>query len=77
MTGEITLLGDVLPIGGLREKALAAIREGIDRIYVSKFNKRDINKLDKDIQNKVHFIQVSNYKEIYQDLWGDGKNGKR
>lgn len=77
MTGEITLLGDVLPVGGLREKALAAIREGIDKIYVSKFNKRDIFRLDKDIQNKVQFIQVSNYKEIYQDLWEDGKNGKR
>ena len=77
MTGEITLLGDVLPVGGLREKALAAIREGIDRIYVSKLNKRDVFKLDKDILNKVQFIQVNNYKEIYQDLWGDGKNGKR
>lgn len=77
MTGEITLLGDVLPIGGLREKALAAIREGINKIYVSKYNKRDVFRLDKDIQNKVQFILVSNYKEIYQDLWGDGKNGKR
>lgn len=77
MTGEITLLGDVLPVGGLREKALAAIREGIDKIYVSKFNKRDIFRLDKDIQNKVQFIQVNNYKEIFQDLWGDVKNGKR
>ncbi len=77
MTGEITLLGDILPIGGLREKSLAAIREGINKIYVSKYNKRDIFKLDKDIQNKVQFIQVSNYKEIYQDIWGDVKNGKR
>lgn len=69
MTGEMTLLGDVLPIGGLREKSVAAIKEGINQIYISRENLRDINLLDKEIKNKIKFIPVNNYIEIYNSLF--------
>ncbi len=69
MTGEITLLGDITPIGGLREKSMAAIKEGIDTIYLSKRNKREVSLLDKEIKDKINFILVDNYIEIYKDLF--------
>lgn len=79
MTGEITLLGDVLPIGGLREKSIAALKDGINKIYVSRKNKRDIDLIDDEIKCKIDYIFVDNYMEIYRsiferrDLNGKGK----
>lgn len=72
MTGEITLFGDILPVGGLREKATAALREGINKIYVSIDNKRDITELDDEIKNNIKFIYVTNYIEIYNELFEKG-----
>ena len=69
MTGEITLLGDILEIGGLREKSYSALKEGITHIYVPISNKRDVLKLDDEIKNKIKFIFVKNYIEIYNDLF--------
>lgn len=74
MTGEITLLGDIQEIGGLREKAYSALKEGITHIYVPISNKRDILKLDDEIKNKITFIFVKNYIEIYNDIFkGENK----
>ena len=73
MSGEITLLGDVLPVGGLREKILAAKKNGIRTIYLSKENEKDINELPEEIKKGFDFIYVLNYKEIYLYLFG-GKN---
>jgi len=56
MTGEITLTGRVLPIGGLKEKSLAAFRAGIDTIIVPKENESDLQKIPKSIKNKLKFI---------------------
>jgi ATP-dependent Lon protease len=56
MTGEITLTGRVLAIGGLKEKCLAAYRAGIDTVIIPKENEKDINKIPKTIKSKLNFI---------------------
>ena len=68
-SGEITLLGDVLPVGGLREKCLTAIKNGIKEIYISYDNKNEIEELDVHIKSKLKFIYVNNYIEIYNKLF--------
>ena len=59
MTGEITLRGRVLPIGGLKEKIYAAIRAGIRTVIIPEDNKREIVEFDKDIIKAVKIISVS------------------
>jgi ATP-dependent Lon protease len=66
MTGEITLRGRVLPIGGLREKALAAMRQGITRVIVPKQNLRDIEEIPKELKRKIEFVGVSNMREVLE-----------
>ena len=56
MTGEVTLRGRALPIGGLREKSLAALRSGIKTIVVPKDNKKDINELPKEVQSSLKIV---------------------
>jgi ATP-dependent Lon protease len=64
MTGEITLRGRVLPIGGLKEKALAALRAGINRIIIPDYNKKDLVEIPKDIRAQMEFIPVKNMDKI-------------
>ncbi len=64
MTGEITLTGRVLKIGGIKEKALAALRAGIHTIILPKDNKNDLTELPKSVQEKLEFIFVTNIKEV-------------
>jgi ATP-dependent Lon protease len=65
MTGEITLRGKVLPIGGLKEKALAAVRAGIHTIVIPKGNERDIKDIPTEIAKEIQFIPVENAKEVF------------
>ncbi len=69
MTGEITLKGDILPVGGIKEKSLAALKVGINKIYLPFDNSSDLEELDEEIKDKIKFILVKNYKEIYVDLF--------
>ena len=65
MTGEISLHGDVLKIGGLKEKALGALRSGVDTIIIPYDNYNEVKELPKEIRNKIAFIPVKNYEEVY------------
>lgn len=60
MTGEITLRGKVLPIGGLKEKSLAAYRAGIKTIIIPKDNSRDIEDIPEEIRNQINFVPATN-----------------
>jgi len=64
MTGEITLTGRVLPIGGLKEKALAAMRHGIKNIIIPEKNKKDLEDIPEEYRNKLNFIPVKNFDEV-------------
>jgi len=75
MTGEITLKGRVLPIGGLKEKLLAAIRYGIKTVIIPKENEKDLIEIQKDIQNKLIIKKVEFAREVL-DVALDGKISK-
>ena len=64
MTGEITLLGKVLPIGGLKEKSMAAYKAGIRNVIIPKDNARDIVDIDESVRNFINFIPVSTIDEV-------------
>ncbi|MBW2681701.1 MAG: endopeptidase La, partial [Deltaproteobacteria bacterium] len=64
MTGEITLRGRVLPIGGLKEKALGAIRGGIRTILIPEKNKKELAEIPLNIKRKVKFVSVKNMDEV-------------
>ena len=67
-TGEITLKGKILPIGGLKEKSIGALRSGITKIYIPSSNKNDLDELPVEVKENVEFILVNNYKEVYKDV---------
>jgi ATP-dependent Lon protease len=64
MTGEVTLRGRVLPIGGLKEKALAALRAGINKVIIPEQNKKDLEDIPKDIREKMEFFPVKDMDEV-------------
>ncbi|NLZ69498.1 MAG: endopeptidase La [Spirochaetales bacterium] len=64
MTGELTLTGKVMPIGGLKEKVLAARRNQINTILIPKFNKRDLDKLEADVTEGITFHLVNDMQEV-------------
>ena len=65
MTGEITLTGQVLPIGGLKEKALAAQRAGIRRIIAPALNEHDIEDIPEHLRKNLDFMFVSDYRQVF------------
>jgi ATP-dependent Lon protease len=64
MTGEITLRGKVLPVGGLREKTLAAHRGGIKTFLLPKRNSKDLSELPDVVKNDIELIQVASLDEV-------------
>ena len=68
MTGELTLVGQVLPIGGVREKVLAARREGIKRVVLPKANEADVREVDKDLLAGLEFIYVEDFAQVVDAL---------
>ena len=68
MTGEITLRGQILPIGGLKEKAIGAHRSGLKTIILPKENERDLDEIPPEIKDELNFIFVNEYKDVYNIL---------
>lgn len=69
MTGEITLRGKVLPIGGLKEKSLAALKLGIKTIFIPKDNEKNLEDVAEEVKSAIKFIPVKSYTEIYDNLF--------
>jgi len=66
MTGEITLRGRVLPVGGIKEKVLAAHRAGITTMIIPADNKKDLEEIPKNVRRKVHLVMVDHMDEVLQ-----------
>ncbi len=75
MTGEITLTGRVLPIGGLKEKVIGAYRARVNKIFIPRENEKDLKDIPEEIKDNIEFILVDNYLDIFKNI-GDKKNGK-
>lgn len=70
-TGEITLRGNILKIGGLKEKVIGAYINNIDTIFIPYSNISDLDSIPTEIKNKITFIPVKKYEEVYEYLKGD------
>ena len=66
MTGEITLTGKVLPVGGIKEKALAAMRMGIETIIIPWKNQKDLVDIPDEFRKKINFVPVKNFREVLE-----------
>ncbi|MDD4036557.1 MAG: endopeptidase La [Bacilli bacterium] len=66
MTGEMTLRGNVLPIGGLKEKVIGAHRSGLKTILIPKDNERDLDEIPKEVLKDLEFICIDKYKDILE-----------
>ncbi|MCZ8631731.1 MAG: hypothetical protein N7Q72_00550, partial [Spiroplasma sp. Tabriz.8] len=69
MTGEITLRGNILPIGGLKEKAIAANRSGLDTIFIPQENIKDIEDIPEEVRTKLNIIPVSNISDVFSQVF--------
>jgi ATP-dependent Lon protease len=66
MTGEITLRGRVLPIGGLKEKSLAALRSGINNIIIPEKNEKDLEEIPENARGQLHFIMANHMDQVLE-----------
>lgn len=69
MTGEITLRGRVLPVGGIKEKLLAAHRAGITTIILPRENEKDLEEIEENVREKLSFILVENMQEVIETVF--------
>ncbi len=69
MTGEISLRGDILKVGGIKEKIVGAYNNKITKIFLPEANKKDLEDIPSKILNKIKIVFVSNYEEIYKNLF--------
>jgi ATP-dependent Lon protease len=77
MTGEITLRGQVLPVGGIKEKVLAAHRSGLKRIILPKRNKDDLEDLPESVQHTMEFIFAETVMDVLKNALREPKKSKR
>lgn len=84
MTGEITLRGKVIPVGGIREKVLSAHRSGIETVILPKRNEQDLDDVPDDLRNELEFVLVTNVDEVLDralqspaESAREGREGKR
>ena len=68
MTGEITLRGNILPVGGLKEKSIGAKYNNIKKMFIPYDNLKDLDDIPDEIKNSIEYIPVHNYEEIYERL---------
>ncbi|WP_434333352.1 endopeptidase La [Mycoplasma capricolum subsp. capricolum] len=71
MTGEITLRGNVLPIGGLREKSISAARSGLKHILIPSKNVKDIEDIPQEVQDVLKITPVSKYEDVYEIIFNN------
>lgn len=76
MTGEVTLAGRVLPVGGIREKALAALNHGIHNVIIPIANKRDLTDIPEELKKQLNFVMVENLDEVLSIVMENRKGVK-
>jgi ATP-dependent Lon protease len=75
MTGELTLTGQVLPIGGLKEKALAAQRAGVKRVLAPSRNEADLEDIPEALRRAMDFVWVQEIDDVFQAALQNGRPG--
>ncbi|MCD6519557.1 MAG: endopeptidase La [Anaerolineae bacterium] len=71
MTGEITLRGQVLPVGGIKEKILAAHRAGLEMVCLPRRNEKDLDEIPEDVRKQMKFILVDHVDQVFEAAFGD------
>ena len=71
MTGEMTLRGEVLPVGGVREKVVAARRHGVNTVVLPERNRADVDEIPTEVREKIQFIFAAEYETVLQAAFGE------
>jgi len=71
MTGEITLRGNVLPVGGVKEKVLAARRARVSTIILPQLNRRDMDEVPKELFGDIRFVFADNVRQVFREALKD------
>ena len=69
MTGEMTLRGEIMPVGGIKEKVISAYNQGIKKVFIPKANELDVKKIPKEIREKIVIVFVKEYQDIYEQIF--------
>ncbi len=75
MTGELSLVGQVLPIGGLKEKTIAARRNGVKHVIIPRQNEKDLDEIPEHIKRGLRFYPVDRVEEVFDIVFGEKKTG--
>jgi ATP-dependent Lon protease len=73
MTGEVTLRGRVLAIGGLKEKTMAAMRSGITTVFIPADNVKDLEEIDQTVRAALHFVPVEQVDQVLAEALNGGQ----
>ena len=77
MTGEVTLRGRVLPIGGLKEKSMAAYRYGVKTVFIPEENRKDLEEVDAVVKDHITFVPVSHVNDVLKGALSHAPKAKR